>query len=66
MAQISMAINKGNSINTVCPRPLANPVRKTMNKRLPIMKNVPLFAFILSEKTSTNVKQATHQKSLTQ
>jgi hypothetical protein len=64
MEQKSIMTSKGHSITRVSPPPLCITSRKDTSNRPPIQKSFRPSAFILSERTAANVKQATHQESL--
>ncbi len=66
MEQKSIMVNKGHSIIRVNPPPLCAQIRKNRSDRPPIQKSFRASAFILHERTATNVKQIIHQKSLIQ
>lgn len=64
MEQKSIVVNNGHSITRVNPPPLCVQIRKNRSNRPPTPKSLRTSAFILHERTPTNVKQTIHQKSL--
>jgi hypothetical protein len=66
MEQTSIVNNQDHSIGMHIPPPLCSQIRENKRNRPPTQKSFRAFAFILHERTATNVKQIIHQKSLIQ